>query len=75
MGRGVPPAARGAAPPTEQRLAAVQRLRSAALEYRDRARNLALSLDIRQGYRNAAASLADEADKLEKQAKQIAGIN
>jgi beta-lactamase regulating signal transducer with metallopeptidase domain len=73
-GRGVPPAGRGAAPPTEQRLAAVQRLRSAALEYRDRARNLGLSLDIRQGYRNAAASLADEADKLEKQAKQIAGI-
>lgn len=69
----IPATTRTTPPPTEQRLAAVQRLRSAALEYRDRARNPGLSLDIRQGYRNVAASLADEADKLERQAKQIAG--
>lgn len=77
IGQRMPPAGtnttRRTAPSTEQRLAAVQRLRSASLEYRDRARNRDLSLDIRQGYRNVAASLADEADKLEKQAQQIAG--
>ncbi len=70
-GMGAP---RRVAPPTEQRLAAVQRLRKAALEYRDRAHNRALPLDIRQGYRNVAASLADEADRLEKQAQQMAGV-
>lgn len=74
----VPPSGTGAprrvAPPTEQRLAAVQRLRKAALEYRDRAHNTALPLDIRQGYRNVAASLADEADRLERQAQQMAGV-
>lgn len=78
MGETAPPAGTGAqrrvAPPTEQRLAAVQRLRKAALEYRDRAHNPDLPLDIRQGYRNVAASLADEADRLERQAKQMAGV-
>lgn len=60
--------------PSEQRLAAAARLRNAALEYRNRAQDVSLSLDIRQGYRNVAASLGDEADKLEKQAKQILGV-
>ncbi|WP_137864170.1 MULTISPECIES: M56 family metallopeptidase [unclassified Sphingomonas] len=67
----------GAAPgdggSVEQRLAVVERLRAAALEYRDRARTPGLSLDTRKSYRNVSASLADEADKLEKQLQQIAG--
>jgi len=78
MGEAIPPAgtgtARRVAPPTEQGFAAVQRLRKAALEYRDRAHDRALPLDVRQGYRNVGASLADEADRLERQAQQMAGV-
>lgn len=74
MGQDGQPARGTTPPPTEERLAAVRSLRAAALDYRDRARNPKLSLDIRQGYRNVAASLADEADKLEKQAQQLAGV-
>lgn len=57
-----------------QRMAAASQLRAQAQSYREKARDPALSPDIRESYYKVAASLRDNAEQLEKQAKQMKGV-
>lgn len=54
-----------------QRMAAASQLRAQAQSYRKQAGDESLSPDIRQSYVKVADSLRDNADRLEKQAKQM----
>lgn len=57
-----------------ERMKVAAQLRAEAQKYRDKAQDPSLSLDIRQGYRNAAETLRVEAGKLIKQAEQMKGV-